>query len=71
MNQYGTEIHAICPIQRELKVFGGPLIEAESQEAAELWCQENGMGYLKVLGRKLNDIPEVFKGLGPFSNGDN
>ena len=52
MNQYGTEIHAICPIQRELKVFGGPLIEAESQEAAELWCQENGMGYLKVLGRK-------------------
>lgn len=29
------------------------------------------MGYLRVLGRKMNNIFEVFKGFGFFLNGDN
>ena len=40
-----------------MKLWGGPNIEAETQKAAEEYCQENGLGYCKVIGELIEEIP--------------
>lgn len=47
---YVTEIHAIDPETGELKVYAGPTIQAVDRDEAKDYCQNNGLGYCKVLG---------------------
>ena len=46
-----TEIRAVDPQTGELTDWCGPRIEAESYEEAENFCNSNGLGYCKVVGR--------------------
>lgn len=57
MKTYLTEIKAICPITGELSTFAGPEIEAVSFGMAEIYCQENGLGYCRVTGELMAKIP--------------
>jgi len=50
MNSYATEIRALDPISGEMRTFAGPHIEAESEQAANDYCQTNGLGYCLVTG---------------------
>lgn len=50
MKTYITELQAIDPKDGELKKWGGDRIEADTIEEAEMVCQMEGKGYLKVLG---------------------
>ena len=45
-----TEVHAIDPQDRKLKVFAGPEIVADSIEDAQEWCNENDLPYVRVVG---------------------
>ena len=51
MNVYVTEIKAIDPTTGEMLVWAGPNVPGDSFEAAEKYCQENGLGYCKVVGQ--------------------
>lgn len=53
---FTTEIKAIDPKDGKLKTWGGEVVEAETWEEAEQWCQENGKGYLKVTGKFIEEI---------------
>lgn len=55
--KFCTTIQAIDPIDRELKTWGGPNIEAISFGMAELYCQQNGLGYCKITGQLISEIP--------------
>ena len=52
-----TELIAKDPLTGELKKFGGPDIEAPTWSIAQQYCQDNGLGYLKVVGKKVAEIP--------------
>jgi hypothetical protein len=52
-----TEIKAIDPITEELKVYGGPHVPGLNHTMAEQYCHDNGLGYCKVLGRLISEIP--------------
>lgn len=57
MKYFVTEINAICPISGELKRFCGPNIPAISFNMAVNYCQTNGLGYCKVIGVLVAEIP--------------
>ena len=57
LNTYITELKAICPIDGTLKTWAGQNIQALSFSDAERICQTNGMGYLKVVGQLVSEIP--------------
>jgi len=44
-----TEIHALNP-EGHLKKWCGPAVPGISREDAERYCQENGLGYCRVVG---------------------
>jgi len=46
-----TEIRAVDPLTGELTDWCGPRIEADSFEEAENYCNTNGLGYCKIVGR--------------------
>jgi hypothetical protein len=46
-----TEIQAIDPETGDLKTWAGPKIKAISYADAEAYCQNNGLGYCKVVGK--------------------
>ena len=52
-----TEIKAICPIDSEIKTFIGPSIIAPSRQLANEYCQNNGLGYCKIIGQLIAEIP--------------
>ena len=58
MNIYLTEIQAIDPQNGELCKFCGPRIKAKSKKDAQKFCDNNGFGYCKIIGR-LNDEIEI------------
>ena len=56
MKKWTTEIQAIDPFDLELKTWMGPIIESPSLEDAERYCQENGLGYCKIIGEFIEEI---------------
>ena len=50
MKLWVTELKAIHPTKGILTNYMGPYIEADSLELAEKHCEENGLGYCKVIG---------------------
>lgn len=58
MNQlYCTEIRAINPVTGQLSTWAGPNVPGISFKTAEEYCQQNGLGYCKVIGRAIAEIP--------------
>jgi hypothetical protein len=57
MKIWSTDIHAICPLTGELKLFGGPNIEAPTKKLALEYCQLNGLGYCHVGDEIVMEIP--------------
>lgn len=57
MKIWGTEVKAICPIDGELKTFGGPNIKAPSRQLAHEYCQNNGLGYCRITDELIAEIP--------------
>ena len=65
MKVWLTEIKAINPQTGSLTTWGGPNVVAANQEKAEQFCQENELGYCKVVGVLLEEVeykePQVVK----------
>ena len=57
MKTYLTEIKAIDPIDGELKTFGGPNIISLTPKLAEEYLQLNGLGYCKIIGELIMEVP--------------
>jgi len=58
MKYYATKFQAIDPQDGKLKTWMGNDIPAISWEAAEKYCQKNGLGYLRIIGELVMTIPE-------------
>lgn len=50
MKVFVTQIDAVDSTDGVLKGWFGPQVLAESQKDAEVYCQNNGLGYCKVIG---------------------
>lgn len=57
MKIWVTEILAVDPLDGELKRWCGQDIQAPTFNLAVEYCQLNGLGYLKVLGELISEIP--------------
>jgi len=57
MKKWVTEIKAIDPMTNEPKKWMGPYITAPTMEDAIEYCQKNGLGYCKVTGQLISEIP--------------
>lgn len=57
MDLYVTEIKAICPKTGDLKVYCGPHVPGISFFNAQEYCQNNGLGYCRVIGILVAEIP--------------
>lgn len=57
MKKYVTEISAISPITGELTTYVGPEIPGISFEDAENYREKNGLGYCKIIGELIAEIP--------------
>lgn len=57
MSLYVTEIRALSPIDGELKTYGGPNVPGVSFADAQNYCEGNGLGYCKVVGKLIAEIP--------------
>jgi len=56
MRYYTTQLLAIDPTDGEVKLWQGPNIPAISLRDAENYCQNNGFGYLQVIGLLVEEI---------------
>jgi len=57
MNQYVTSITAVDPKDGQLKEWGGPNVPGITQADAERYCQQNGLGYCRIDGILVAEIP--------------
>ena len=57
MNLYVTEIKALCPHTGEMKTYCGQEVQGISLEDAQNYCDTNGLGYCKVIGLLVAEIP--------------
>lgn len=57
MKHWVTEIKAQDPFTGELKIYGGPNVPGFTYKDAEAYCQMNGLGYCKVIGELVAEIP--------------
>jgi len=57
MNTYVTSIRAIDPNDGQMKSWEGPRVSGITTADAERYLQENGLGYCKVDGVLVADIP--------------
>ena len=57
MKLWVTEIIAIDPLSGELKKYGGPEVRGINAQAAWDYCQQNGLGYCRVQGELVAEIP--------------
>lgn len=57
MNLYTTTIKAICPNDGKLKEYSGPYVPGITFKDAENYCENNGLGYCKVDGLLISEIP--------------
>lgn len=56
MRKFTTELRAIDPNDGELKTWQGPDIDAVSFDDARQYCDNNGLGYLKVVGLLVAEV---------------
>ena len=57
MKKWVTSIMALDPITNEMKKWCGPEVFGETLKDAEDYCQNNGLGYCKVEGLLICEIP--------------
>jgi len=57
MKLYCTEIKAINPLNGNMTIWGGPNVPGISFKDAENYCQNNGLGYCKIIGTLVEEIP--------------
>jgi len=57
MKNFSTIIYAINPLTNKMAKFSGPYIEAETEEEAFMYCQNNGLGYCHIDGELIKEIP--------------
>lgn len=57
MKEYVTEVKAISPTDGELKKYCGPNVPGISFSDAQAFCENNGLGYCKVIGELVAEIP--------------
>lgn len=57
MKAWVTWIIAKDSMTNEEKIFSGPNIEAPSQRLAQEYCNNNGLGYCRVDGELVAEIP--------------
>lgn len=57
MKMWTTEIIAIDPNDEVLKTWCGPNVPGLDWEDAEHYCQNNGLGYCKIVGEFICEIP--------------
>jgi hypothetical protein len=57
MKLWVTEIMATDPKTGELKKWCGPEVPGINLQTAEEYCQSNGLGYCKVIGELICEIP--------------
>ncbi len=65
MNAYLTEATLVCPVTGDLKVYRGPNAFGISFEDAQDYCERNGFGYCKVIGKIVSEVPTLPDGLTP------
>ncbi len=58
MNKYTTSLLAIDSKDGQIKQWVGDIIEAPSFELAESYIQNNGKGYLTIMGKLIESIDE-------------
>lgn len=54
-----TEIHAICPKEKQLKVWVGPEAIGKDKADAQRYLNQNGLGYCKIIGEKKGSVLSV------------
>lgn len=59
MKRWVTEVRAIDPInpERGAILWAGPNVPGETHADAEKYCQKNGLGYCRVVGLLIAEIP--------------
>lgn len=57
MRIWCTEIEAKDPFTGQLKKWCGPDVPGINVADAERYCQENGLGYCKIAGELVAEIP--------------
>jgi hypothetical protein len=68
MKLYTTELKAIDPHDGQLKTWMGEYIEAISFQDAQNYCEQHGLGYLKVIGELVKEIPTKKDGTPDWNN---
>lgn len=53
---WSTQVKAICPITKYLLTFQGPCVPGDTIEQASEFCQNNGLGYLEIIGRYVETV---------------
>lgn len=57
MKMWVTQIQVIDPADGSMKSWGGPNVPGINHGDAVQFCQQNGLGYCKVLGDLVAEIP--------------
>ena len=57
MKMWCTTIRAVCPIRNELTTWSGPNVPGISEDDGNDYCQTHGLGYCKVEGELVSEIP--------------
>ena len=57
MKLWQTAIDAIDPADGLLKTWVGPHVPGITKAVAEWYCQQNGLGYLRIVGELVKEIP--------------
>ena len=65
MKTFTTIIRAIDPESLTLKTYSGPNIQALNFQDAQDYCNINGLGYCKVDGELISEIPCKNDGVTP------
>jgi len=63
MKLFTTQIKAIDPRDGKLKTYSGQHVPGLSFEDAEMYCQQNGLGYCKVTGELITEVYDIDKEL--------
>ena len=65
MKLWVTTIRAIDPISNRIENYSGPNVPGITSQDAEYYCQTNGLGYCKVEGELIAEIPTKPDGVTP------
>lgn len=58
MKKWTTLIDALDPQTKDMCLWMGPLVDGETLEDAQKWCNENGLGYCRVDAQYVGEINE-------------